>query len=694
MSLIKEALNEDLKNLNLNRNSAFKNPIQMIVANGNKKSVVFPINKLEKPTIDSVLNLNTVPLFYSPITKQLILQQDLEHNNQLQSNRPTNLNTFNTCNSTKNSTLNYTSSRTSSTTVNNKKCETRLSVDKNRPNLDKEKLNNLNNLNDKFTNDCLKEEKKLLETQLDDFTTKSINLSQRPVDNLNDEIVNNCKILNNNHNSPDKSSLIHKSSPTKANLNDSNDLNHLKGTKLNLETDLIKSEDKSVQEQKQTSIKPQIKKDTFKCHRRTPSYIHDFHNLIKNNSSPNQTKSSSITVDSAHAAVKNLTKTSLASLTSTLSSTINSTTKFNDHQMNSTNSILDPKAAQLSAKQIVFNESKNEFYDLDSISDTGTVRIKDNHSKTYSIDDDNIEPLKLPLPYLEKPKKLSFLTEPLQSVLSKLTKSSNHNDLNSSKPVKQADSKISTNFFQAFTQTNSNESSRRNSKNLDLKADLKASTTGLIFENRPLGLQPKNKDEELQHREQYEQMLKEAKRKELKDAKQTKKEEIRKKKEEERMLNSIKLWNEILPQFEQIRNTKKVKELWNQGLPSNLRGQIWKLAIGNKLNLNESSLSEHLSKWYDSKLEQQLDEKSIKNDERIVNCLSKCSDENISELIQDVSRTFPNLKLFQKNAPFHNILLKVLGSYVISYKPNVGYIQGMSFILGKKIIILKYLSCK
>lgn len=35
------------------------------------------------------------------------------------------------------------------------------------------------------------------------------------------------------------------------------------------------------------------------------------------------------------------------------------------------------------------------------------------------------------------------------------------------------------------------------------------------------------------------------------------------------------------------KSTKKVRDLWWQGVPPNVRGKIWKLAIGNDLNITE-----------------------------------------------------------------------------------------------------------
>lgn len=45
----------------------------------------------------------------------------------------------------------------------------------------------------------------------------------------------------------------------------------------------------------------------------------------------------------------------------------------------------------------------------------------------------------------------------------------------------------------------------------------------------------------------------------------------------------------------------------------------------------------------------------------------------------DVSRTFPSLGLFQTNGPFHDLLINILSAYVV-YRPDISYVQGMSFL--------------
>ena len=57
-------------------------------------------------------------------------------------------------------------------------------------------------------------------------------------------------------------------------------------------------------------------------------------------------------------------------------------------------------------------------------------------------------------------------------------------------------------------------------------------------------------------------------------------------------------------------------------------------------------------------------------------------------LIQlDLGRTFPALALFQPDGPLHQSLSEVLEAYVC-YRPDIGYVQGMSYLAAMLLINL------
>jgi len=45
------------------------------------------------------------------------------------------------------------------------------------------------------------------------------------------------------------------------------------------------------------------------------------------------------------------------------------------------------------------------------------------------------------------------------------------------------------------------------------------------------------------------------------------------------------------------KNSKKARELWWHGIPTNVRGKVWKLALGNDLNITPGRLGLYIMTW-------------------------------------------------------------------------------------------------
>ncbi|XP_040600834.1 TBC1 domain family member 12 isoform X2 [Mesocricetus auratus] len=224
------------------------------------------------------------------------------------------------------------------------------------------------------------------------------------------------------------------------------------------------------------------------------------------------------------------------------------------------------------------------------------------------------------------------------------------------------------------------QSSRR--KNFEFEP---LSTTALILEDRPSNLPAKSVEEALRHRQEYDEMVAEAKKREIKEAHKRKRIMRERFKQEESIASAMVIWiNEILPNWEVMRSTRRVRELWWQGLPPSVRGKVWSLAVGNELNITpelyEIFLSRARERW------KSFSETSSDND---IEGISVADREASLELIKlDISRTFPSLYIFQKGGPYHDVLHSILGAYTC-YRPDVGYVQGMSFIAAVLILNLE-----
>ena len=122
-----------------------------------------------------------------------------------------------------------------------------------------------------------------------------------------------------------------------------------------------------------------------------------------------------------------------------------------------------------------------------------------------------------------------------------------------------------------------------------------------------------------------------------------------------------------------MHNTRKAHNLWWKGLPPKVRGSVWKLAVGNELQLTKNLYYIMVERAKDTlKCCKEKDSNKLQH-------LSQEAHDNVKSIQLDVLRTFPHLCIFQESGPYHENLLNVLGAYA-SYRPDVGYVQGMSFL--------------
>ncbi|XP_046905095.1 TBC1 domain family member 14 isoform X2 [Hypomesus transpacificus] len=218
-------------------------------------------------------------------------------------------------------------------------------------------------------------------------------------------------------------------------------------------------------------------------------------------------------------------------------------------------------------------------------------------------------------------------------------------------------------------------------KNLDFEP---LSTTALILEDRPANLPAKPAEEALKHKQQYEEMVAQAKKRELKEAQKRRKQLEERCRLEENIGNAAQTWNqEILPNWSTMCTSRRVRELWWQGVPPSVRGKVWSLAVGNELNITHElyniCLARAKEKW---KAMPSVAPETESEDAG----LSLADREASLELIKlDISRTFPHLCIFQQGGPYHDVLHSILGAYTC-YRPDVGYVQGMSFIAAVLIL--------
>ncbi|KAF2221589.1 rab-GTPase-TBC domain-containing protein [Elsinoe ampelina] len=168
----------------------------------------------------------------------------------------------------------------------------------------------------------------------------------------------------------------------------------------------------------------------------------------------------------------------------------------------------------------------------------------------------------------------------------------------------------------------------------------------VLARTRPSWLPPKNKKEERKHLKEWERMMahsaiadrrRAAKQlEELESSRQTKD-------------NVERIWEDhVLPNWDAVMNEPRTRELWWRGVNPKIRGEVWKRAIGNGLQLSSTSYSKAL-------------ERSSSLDEDVVKQISV-----------DAAAAFPETGLFKEETPMHTSLVDVLKAYA-AYRPYTGY---------------------
>ncbi|OQS02913.1 regulator of chromosome condensation (RCC1) [Thraustotheca clavata] len=135
---------------------------------------------------------------------------------------------------------------------------------------------------------------------------------------------------------------------------------------------------------------------------------------------------------------------------------------------------------------------------------------------------------------------------------------------------------------------------------------------------------------------------------------------------EEELRRAKKLWrNRILRNWNDNKDTPLAQSLWRQGIPPSIRSTVWPLAIGNGLKITPDMYN-----IYRQRATKARTGEVISSDGR---------EHTVLLIHTDLPRTFPSLKLFDTSGPYFEFLREVLETYAC-YRPDLGYIQGMSYI--------------
>lgn len=116
-----------------------------------------------------------------------------------------------------------------------------------------------------------------------------------------------------------------------------------------------------------------------------------------------------------------------------------------------------------------------------------------------------------------------------------------------------------------------------------------------------------------------------------------------------------------------------------------MRSRAWSTIIGNDLQLTEELFNILRARARDLRAEQKDAPSASQPDNDEKEPVPRSKEHTLRLIELDVPRTFPSLQIFQPNGPLFEPLLSVLQAYVC-YRPDVGYVQGMSYLASMLIL--------
>lgn len=127
------------------------------------------------------------------------------------------------------------------------------------------------------------------------------------------------------------------------------------------------------------------------------------------------------------------------------------------------------------------------------------------------------------------------------------------------------------------------------------------------------------------------------------------------------------IWDEyVYPNWDNVINETRTRELWWRGVPPRIRGSTWQRAIGNELALSEETYKKALQRAKDVRARPEGDSGET----------NKRMRDWFEAIDADASKAFPDLNLFQVGGPLRETLIDVLQAYSM-YRSDVGYVSGL-----------------
>jgi len=146
---------------------------------------------------------------------------------------------------------------------------------------------------------------------------------------------------------------------------------------------------------------------------------------------------------------------------------------------------------------------------------------------------------------------------------------------------------------------------------------------------------------------------------------------------------------EILPNFDKMRSSKQCKLICWLGVPTNLRADVWVKCIGNQLQITKELYEIFRSHAIRGRKDLEVARRRAQESKHAVDEESQLlgSEASLKVLDKDLPRTFAQLGFFHKGGPLEQQLRDVLEAYIF-YRPDVGYVQGMSYLAAMLLLTM------
>ncbi|KAH9968645.1 rab-GTPase-TBC domain-containing protein [Russula dissimulans] len=180
----------------------------------------------------------------------------------------------------------------------------------------------------------------------------------------------------------------------------------------------------------------------------------------------------------------------------------------------------------------------------------------------------------------------------------------------------------------------------------------------VLSKTRPSFLPPKNRDEDLKHMADWENMMKRSRAAEEKRRKALQERRLAR---ELQIEQSLYIWEkEVLPDWKVVHRNPAMRKLWWAGIPTKLRATMWERAVGNALALSQDTYRICLARA------------------KRALAAGTFPTTSLGLIEQDVSSTLPSLHIFNPDSgPMYADLKDMLYAWVVSRSD-----EGLGYVLG------------